>query len=73
MTVSAEKFVAARKASGITLEKAAKLAGMTPQTYIQREKVPGQFRLHELQGVYAGMTDVGRSILKQGVAEIFLP
>lgn len=73
MPIQVEKFAAARKASDMTLSTASELAKVTVQTYISRERHPEQFRLCELQGVYDGMTDTGKAILRDGLYEIFLP
>lgn len=71
MTVAPEKFIAARKASGMTLSAASELANVTVQTYIAREKHPEQFRICELEGVYAGLNKTGKSLLREGICEIF--
>ncbi len=73
MPIQVEKFAAARKASDMTLSTASELANVTVQTYISRERHPEQFRLCELKGVYDGMTDTGKAILRDGLDEIFLP
>ena len=71
MTVAPEKFIAARKASGMTLSAASELANVTVQTYIAREKHPEQFRICELEGVYEGLNKTGKSLLREGMCEIF--
>lgn len=73
MVVNQDKFIAARKASDVTLETASKLAEVSMPTYIAREKHPDQFRLSELKGVYDGLNDIGKSLVREGLAEIFLP
>lgn len=73
MGISNEKFGAARRASGMSIDRAATLADMSKQCYISREKHPEQFRLCELAGVYDGMTDTAKPILREAVQEIFLP
>lgn len=73
MGMSNEKFVAARKASGLSLEDASELANMSKPCYIGREKNPEQFRLVELQGVYGGLTDTAKPIMRDALNEIFLP
>lgn len=73
MIISPEKFIAARKVSGMTLSTAAELAKVTSQTYIAREKHPEQFRVCELKGVYDGLTETGKSLFRDGMSEIFLP
>lgn len=73
MIISPEKFIAARKASDMTLSTAAELAKVTSQTYIAREKHPERFRVYELKGVYDGLTETGKSLFRDGMSEIFLP
>lgn len=73
MTISNEKFIAARKASGMSLDYASEKAKLSKQCYINREKHPEQFRLSELAGVYDSMSDTARPILKSAVEDIFLP
>lgn len=68
-----EKFIAARKAGGLTIEKAASLADISAPCYVNREKHPDQFRLCELLGVHAGLSDIGKSLLQEAVSDIFLP
>lgn len=72
MTVSNEKFIAARKASSLSLEIAAEKADLSKQCYINREKHPEQFRLCELTGVYEALTDTSKAILREAVSDIFL-
>ena len=72
MSIPNEKFVAARKASGLSLEDASELADVSKPCYIGREKHPEQFRLCELLGVYRGMTDTAKPIMRDAVQEIFL-
>ena len=68
-----DKISAARRASRMTVDRAADLAGVTAQIIIAREKDPTQWRLCELKGVYQGLDDIGKKIFKDGVNEIFLP
>ena len=72
MTIEAEKFIAARKASAMSLEKAANLANLSVQSYINREKQPEQFRLHELEGVYSELSETAKPIFRDAVSQIFL-
>lgn len=67
------KFKAARKASGMTIEQAANLANLSKPGYINREKTPKTFRLSELAGVYSGMTETAKPILVSAINEFFLP
>ena len=66
------KIAAARRASKMTVEYAAELAGITAPTLVAREKQPGQWRLCELRGVYKGLDDTGRELLMSGIDEFFL-
>lgn len=73
MSIENEKFVAARKAAGMSLEAASEKAKLSKQCYINREKHPEQFRLCELVGVYRSLSDTAKPILRSAVEEIFLP
>lgn len=74
MTLKSEKFIAARKASGLTIEQAAHAAAVkSPNTYIAHERSPELFRLGELVGVYKAMTEDGQRIMRDALGEIFLP
>lgn len=68
-----EKFAAARRASDLTIEKAAEICGVSVPTYIDRERNPLMFRLHEVKSLYGGMTETARSIMREAVGDIFLP
>lgn len=72
MGISNEKFIAARRASGMSIEKAATLANVSKPCYVNREKHPEQFRLCEISAVYKGMTDTAKPIMHDAVQEIFL-
>ncbi len=74
MVLDSEKFIAARRASGMTLEQVTKAAGLgSVNTYIAHEKAPTQFRLQEIAGMYSGMNNIAKGILKDAVGDIFLP
>lgn len=73
MDIAPEKFIAARKVSDMTLNTASELANVTVQTYIAREKHPEQFRICELKGVYDGLNEIGKTMLRDGLGDIFLP
>lgn len=73
MDIAPEKFIAARKVSDMTLNTASELANVTVQTYIAREKHPEQFRICELKGVYDGLNELGKAMLRDGLGDIFLP
>lgn len=61
------KFRAARKASDLSLDKAAEFCDVSKPTYVQREQMPGDYRLSELHGLYAGMTETAKPILMDAI------
>ena len=73
MPYEIDKFAAARKASGITIEKAALTCDMSKPCYCSREKDPQQFRLVELKKLYAIMSDTAKPILRDAICDLFLP
>lgn len=62
---------AARRASKITIEEAAMACGLSKVTYVQRVQHQDQFRICELMGLYDRLTDLGKSILVDGIADFF--
>ena len=70
--IDGEKVAAARRASGLTIEKAASICGISKPSYISREENPMSFRVHELEHLYAAMTDTAKPILHDAVLAIFL-
>lgn len=73
MTPDKEKFAAARRASGLTVAQMTEAAGIrSTSTYMAHENGPGQFRLDELAGMYANMSDIARPILREAICDIFL-
>lgn len=62
---------AARRASKVTVEEAASVCGLSKVTYLQREQHPDQFRICELMGLHDCLTDLGKRILLEGVANFF--
>lgn len=61
-------FESARLASGMTVKDAAVAAGLAEVTYLQnRKKTPEEFRLKELRGMYAQMSETARPILLNAV------
>ena len=60
-------FAAARRASGLSAEQACRACGVSRPTLVSRERDPGQFRLCELQALYAELDDTGRELLMRGV------
>ncbi|MEG1907672.1 MAG: hypothetical protein RR178_09425 [Gordonibacter sp.] len=73
MPKECSKFGAARRASGLTAEKAATICNFTPPTLIEREKNPASWRLGELLLLHDAMTDTAKAILIEAVNDIFLP
>ena len=66
-----EKFGAARRASSLTVEKAASLCGVSRPTYNARERNPLDFRLCELRSLYDSLDDIGKRLLFEGVVSVF--
>lgn len=61
-------FQTARRASGLTVEEAAKAMALSTPCYVTaRRSDPGTFRLRELRGLYGAMTDQARYILEDAV------
>lgn len=74
MVLHSEKFSAARRASGLTIAQITEASGLkSTSTYVAHEDAPGQFRLDELAGIYASMSDIARPLLKEAICDIFLP
>ena len=65
------KFKASVKASGMTLQEASELAGISKPTMCSRLEEPSQFRLYELKSLYNGMGQVGMSLLLEAVNDFF--
>ncbi len=64
----ARLFEAARRASGMTLDRAAEACGVSRPTYASRERDPSGFHLSEIRGLYAAMDGIGRDLLVRGIA-----
>lgn len=64
---------AARVASGLTQEQAAKIIQVSIPTYAAREKLPKSFAVEELQELYENFNDQGKSIIGSFIEQIFLP
>ena len=62
---------AARRASKVTVEEAAGVCGLSKVTYLQREQHPDRFRIRELMGLHDCLTDLGKRILVEGIANFF--
>lgn len=60
-------FAAARRASGLSVEQACRICGVSRPTYNSRERDPSQYRLCELQALYAELDATGRELLMRGV------
>lgn len=73
MAISKDKFRAARQASGLSLEKAAETVNLSKQGYINREKLPEQFRISEISKLYNALSETAKPILREAVDDIFLP
>lgn len=73
MPVQKDKISAARRASDLSLERAAEVVELSKQGYINREKDPDQFRLCELERLYDALTETAKPILREAVTDIFLP
>lgn len=72
--ISSEPFVAARRASLMTQEAAAAACGMKArQTYALREESPRDMTLGNLVDIYESMSDSGKRLLRDAVADLFLP
>lgn len=64
-------FSAARRASGITVEKAAEACGVSRPTFNARERNPLDFRLSELKLLYSGLDETGRRLLLEAITSVF--
>ena len=67
MDASTSLFAAARRASGVTIDRAAEVCGVSRPTVVSRERDPGQYRLCELASLYAELDATGRELLMRGV------
>lgn len=63
-------FAAARRASGVTIDRAAEACGVSRPTVVSRERDPGQYRLCELASLYADLDATGRELLMRGVVGV---
>lgn len=66
-----EKFAAARRASGLTVERAAQVCDVSRPTYTSRERYPLDFRLSELSTLYDALDDIGKKLLLEAVESTF--
>lgn len=60
-------FAAARRASGLTIDEAAKVCGASHPTYNSRERNPMCFSLEELCRLYASLDEVEQELLMRGI------
>lgn len=72
ISIEAEPFIAARKASNFSLEDAARACDVHRQTYSTREVDPRDFKLGELVDLYSVMNHSGRVLLKSAIGDLFL-
>lgn len=68
--IDSEKFAAARRASGLTIEDAAMTCGITRQTYSIRERNAGDFRLQEISKLSSALNDSGKALLKEALNDL---
>lgn len=66
-----EKFAAARRASGLTVEHAAAVCGVSRPTFNARERYPLDYRLSELGALYGALDDTGKRLLREAVNSVF--
>lgn len=66
-----EKFGAARRASGLTIDKAAVACGVSRPTYNAREHNPLDFRLGELVKLNGALDDTGKRLLREAIESVF--
>lgn len=66
-----ELFGAARRASGLTVEKAASACGVSRPTFNERERNPLDYRLGELELLYGSLDEIGKDLLVRAVNSVF--
>lgn len=66
-----EKFAAARRAAGLTVDKAAQVCEVSRPTYTSRERYPLDFRLSELARLHEALDETGRRLLLEAVHSTF--
>lgn len=62
---------AARVASGLTQEQAARLIDVSTPTYIARERVPKAFTIDELERLYTVFNGESKTIIETFINDIF--
>lgn len=60
-----------RRASGITIEDAAGICGMSVPTFRARENNPEKFTVGDLAALYAHLNSSGRYLVKATMQELF--
>ena len=60
-------FATARRASDMTVDRAAEVVGVSKPTMTTRERDSSTWRLGELRALYAAMDEVGRELLMRAV------
>lgn len=66
-----EMFGAARRASGLTVDKAAAACKVSRPTYNERERYPLDFRLGELVNLYGSLDAIGKELLVKAINSAF--
>lgn len=64
-------IAAARRASGLTAEKAAEICKITRPTYISRESHIDDFRLVELVNLYKNLNEPGKKLIRDAMIDLF--
>lgn len=73
MNLDDGKIAAARRASGITIEDAAAICGLSRPTYSTREQYVGDFRVSELVSLRSALDKNGQTLFDSAISTIFLP
>lgn len=72
MTEQVTAIMAARKSSGITQAEAARIMGISMNTYRARESDPDQLTIGDIKAAVKHMNGISKSILQDWVDSIFL-
>lgn len=67
------KIAAARRASGMTIDDAASICGLSRPTYSMREQYAGDFRISELVSLRSALDKNGKTLFDSAISTIFLP
>lgn len=65
--MASNMFSAARRASGISVDSAAEVVGVSRPTMTARERDSSTWRLGELRALYDAMDDLGKELLLRAV------